>query len=43
MGGVRTVKWEGFGHWRVKDLDIGGEEGLDIREREGLDIRSGRG
>ena len=37
MGGVRTLKWEGFRHWG------GGGGRFWTSEREGLDIREGRG
>ena len=51
MGGVRTLKWEGFGNWwgggRVLDIGEGRVghrgEGLDIREGRGLHIEGGRG
>ena len=41
MGGVRTLKWEEFGHWWGRVLDIG--EGRVGHQGEGLDIREGRG
>ena len=50
MGGVRTLKWEEFGHWgggRVLDIGEGRVghqgEGLDIREGRGLHVEGGRG
>lgn len=50
MGGVRTLKWEGFEHWgEGRVLDIGERrvgrrgEGLDIREGRGWHIEGGRG
>lgn len=50
MGGVRTLKWEGFRNWwggRVLDIGEGRVghrgEGLDIREGRGLHIEGGRG
>ena len=50
MGGVRTLKWEEFGHWggggRVLDIGEGRVghqgEGLDIREGRGLHVEGGR-
>ena len=51
MGGVRTLKWEGFGNWwggggRVLDIGEGRVghrgEGLDIREGRGLHVEGGR-
>ena len=42
MGGVRTLKWEGFGHWGGRVLDIGerrvGHRGEGVRHtrREGF-------
>ena len=48
MGGVRTLKWEEFGHGERRVLDIGEGrvghrgEGLDIREGRGLHVEGGR-
>lgn len=48
MGGVRTLKWEEFGHGGRRVLDIGEGrvghrgEGLDIREGRGLHVEGGR-
>lgn len=49
MGGVRTLKWEGFGHWGGRVLDIGEArvghrgKGLEIREWRGCTLKGGGG